>query len=237
MTTSASKILCVEDSPEYQLLVGQSLKNYDVTYASTLKDATEQLATNKYDLILLDLSLPDGDGISLFSDISAKTDGSSHFFPVIVLSAFDSISNKVAAFSLGAEDFISKPFDLVELRVRVDAKIKKISVLREKSNFMKIGNLEIDSERHQVFVVSPAGKEALSLTNLEYRILQILGKKPDRIFSREMLLNMAWGDTRHVTDRSVDVYISYLRKKLKSSNVSIETVTGSGYRLKLSDPV
>ncbi len=221
-------LLVIEDSSEVRVLLEFALEEFAVTYCSHLKDAKEKLSKNKFDLILLDLGLPDGDGLQFLTHLAAQQETKE--IPVIILSGKSEISNKVLAFSVGAEDFISKPFDPLELRARVSAKLKKSDRLQSKSELFRVGDLSFQVPKQKVHIVSDGKEESVELTSLEFRLLLTLAKAPERIFSRDFLLGEVWGSDVSVTDRTVDTHIGHLRKKIAKSQCKIDTVIGSGYR-------
>lgn len=223
-------VLVVEDSPEMRLLVEASLQDYSLTFATTLSAARQALRREKFALMLLDLGLPDGDGLQFLAEFSGDPNHSQ--LPVMILSGKAEVSNKVLAFSIGAEDFITKPFDPLELRARVAARLKKMDRRREDSEVLRVGDLLLDVPKQRVSIQAAGGAEFADLTSLEFRLLHLLARFPDRVFSRDYLLNEVWGTAVNVNDRTVDAHIGHLRKKLGESRVKIDTVVGSGYRLR-----
>ena len=223
-----NRILCIEDSEEIQILVKSALHGFEVDAVQSLRDGVKQIEMHAYDLVLLDISLPDGDGLSALLHHLKKIQEQK--IPVIILTSHSDVGKKVTAFSLGAEDYITKPFDLVELRARVQARIRKQESLKDSS--ISLGDLKIDTGKQRVTVESKSkGSLQVDLTSLEFRILTTLAKRPEIIFSRQMLLDSVWGTNVAVTDRTVDTHIAHLRKKIVKSSVQIETVTHEGYRL------
>ncbi len=223
-----SKILSVEDDLTIQALIEQSLTDYNVVSAGSLKDADHELSKNIFDAILLDIELPDGDGLKYYTKIS--NDPKFKKIPTLFLSARNEISNKLMAFSLGADDFISKPFDPLELRARISSKIKKMHSDVEEKKTKKVGDLEIDFDRQKVFQIKNGKETDLSLTAIEIKILTMLSKRNEQVFSREQILSSVWGDT-HITDRTVDSHIAHLRTKIADSTVIVDTVKNFGYRV------
>lgn len=224
-----SSILCVEDNPEIQILVEAALDAHQVTLASTLTEAKACLAKQRYDLVILDLELPDGDGMKFLTGLNSSEQATS----VFILTGKTETANKVIAFSLGVDDFISKPFDPIELRARVNAKLKKASAASDQKALIKLKDLTIDVEKQRVSIATKAGPETISLTSLEFRLLLTFARSPDRVFSRAKLLDTVWGSDVAVTDRTVDTHVGHLRKKISASAVKIETVLNEGYRLVL----
>ena len=223
------KLLLVEDNEVMRVLAANTLKEFSLSMVSTLKEAQTLILTNTFDLILLDIGLPDGDGLAFLNQLST---GPGTHTPVIIISGKNDIANKVTAFSFGAEDFISKPFDPIELKARVSAKLKKIEQAKANSDSLKIGDLLITVSNQKVVIQSNGVEQApIDLTTLEFKLLLSLAKHPERVYSREHLLSEVWGDDLSVTIRSVDTHVAHLRKKIHKSKVKIDTVIRSGYRL------
>ncbi len=228
----SKEILVVEDSPEIRILLESSLEEYRTVFCATLKDATLAMSKQPFQLIILDIGLPDGDGLRFLAELAGKPETRS--IPVMILSAKADTANKVMAFSVGAEDFISKPFDPIELKARVAAKLRKFEKEASRSELIKIGNIEIDLLRQKAHLVTRGGPEPLDLTTLEFRLLTYFAKSPDHVLARDTLLNSVWGYDVNITDRTVDTHIAHLRKKISRSNCKIETVVGAGYRFVVS---
>jgi DNA-binding response OmpR family regulator len=218
-------MLVVEDNAEMRILVEAALDEYQLTFASTLKDAKDALLKRKHELILLDLGLPDGDGMKFLAELSGQPETKD--IPVIVLTGKSETVNKVMAFSIGAEDFVSKPFDPLELKARVAAKLRKSEKAQQLSEVLRVGDLKIDVLKQKVWIKDA---EPVELTTLEFNLLLNFARAPERVFTREFLLNEVWGMNVSVTDRTVDTHVGHLRKKLAQSKTKIETVIGSGYR-------
>lgn len=221
------EILAIEDSTEMQILIESALTGHRISFSGSLSDARNQMRDRKFDLLILDIGLPDGDGLGFLSEISP---GGTPEIPVVILSGRTQISNKVAAFSIGADDFIGKPFEPAELRVRVESKLRKIALKSDRSEYFRTGDLNFDVPKQKVLVQRAIGTEEVDLTSIEFRLLLTLARNPERVYSREQLLSSVWGDNVTVTDRTVDTHIAHLRKKLILSQSTINTVIGSGYR-------
>lgn len=218
-------MLVIEDNAEMRILVEAALDEYQLTFSSTLKEAKEALLKKKHEMILLDLGLPDGDGLKFLAELSGQPETKD--IPVIVLTGKSETVNKVMAFSIGAEDFVSKPFDPLELKARVAAKLRKSEKQQLLSEVLRVGDLKIDVLKQKVWVKDA---EAVDLTTLEFKLLLNFARAPERVFTRDYLLNEVWGMNVSVTDRTVDTHVGHLRKKLAHSKTKIETVIGSGYR-------
>lgn len=216
------QILCVEDAPEMRLLVETALGVFQVSFATTLAEARAAIDKNRYDLILLDIGLPDGSGLDLLAT------GGLDQMPVIFLTGKGDIGMKASAFSLGADDFIVKPFDPMDLRLRVETRIRKSAAARKAPRTIRCGAVTLRVEEQRL-VWGQAG--SADVTSIEARIFTLLAQTPQKIFSREEILDRVWGHGVSISDRVVDVHISKLRKKISGAGVAIESVTGSGYRI------
>ncbi len=219
------KILCVDDQSDVRLILQAALKSYELTFATSMQQASELLSRTRYALVLLDVALPDGTGLEILataSDLLADV-------PVIFLSSKRDLATKASAFALGAEDFIDKPFDPKELKIRVDAKLRKQERSGKASGALRIGPVVCNLLEQRLF--TDGGDKPIDLTTLEFKIFYMLAQTPNRIFSRAEILDRAWGTSASVTGRAVDVHISNLRKKLTGSGVNLEAVIGSGYRV------
>lgn len=223
------KILIIEDNDTIKILLSSVLSHEQLVFFSTLKEAEKFLETDSCDLILLDIELPDGDGLNFLTKLNLSPE--LNHIPVIIVSGKSEITNKVMAFSFGAEDFISKPFDVIELKARVESKLKKAKLAKSQTEHLKVGDLIINTAKQKVWYNhSESSQNQIDLTSLEFKLLMTFAKRIDHVFSREVLLNEVWGNDTYVTDRSVDTHVAHLRKKLQPSSTKIETVIGSGYR-------
>ena len=226
----ASKILIVEDEPDIVELLAYHLNQarFETEAVSNGRDALNQIKANLPDLILLDLLLPEVDGLEICGLL--KQDASTAGTPVIILTAKGEEIDRIVGFELGVDDYITKPFSPREvvLRVRavlrrpVDAKPSKTSKLVE------IHGLTIDLDKHQVF--SEDG--AIYLTATEFKLLSLFTRSAGRVFTRNILMDAVWQEEYYGIDRTVDTHISRLRRKLGRFGELIETVRGIGYRFK-----
>ncbi len=226
------QILLVEDSEEYQKIVVRALNHYQIVCVENAEDALSRLEQTQFALILLDIHLPVRDGYSLLSEIQSNSETSS--VPVICLTGKTAVTDKITAFSLGADDYIIKPFDPLELRARVDAKLNKTSKSKSSGNLLFINKLEISHNTHRVFVHEGSKKNEVELTQTEFKILSCLARRPDQAFSRDQLLVAVWGEDARVLDRVVDTHICSLRKKLGPEGSFIKAVPGIGYKIQPS---
>ncbi len=224
-------ILLIEDAVDYQLMVKKAFSNAEIelTVAETAAQGRALLAERQYDLLLLDLVLPDGGGLEFMSYL--QSDERLSDIPVILLTGTTDVGTKVAAFSLGAEDYISKPFNPLELRARVEAKLKKSTKRQAPVEAMSLGDLTIHLAEQRAYCLEGGSKREIALTGREFKILAYLARNPERVFSRDQILSAVWGENIHILDRTVDTHICALRKKLGSLGHYIESLPGTGYRL------
>lgn len=202
----------------------------DLSTAETLEEGLRLLAAERFDLALVDLGLPDGEGFSICSRLQNNPELGP--VPVIFLTASESTDHKVTAFRLGAEDYVEKPFQPAELRARVEARLRKVEELEGRESRLQLGRLWLDLARFRACVRGPDGDRDLELTPQELRILHFLATQPDRVVTRGRILQSVWSGVA-VTARTVDTHVSNLRRKLQGSAVSIEGLRGVGYRLRL----
>lgn len=225
------QILCLEDDITIQALVAASLKEYTVVAAKTIAEAETLIKRGtQFCALLIDIHLPDGDGLRFLAKITQNSENQS--IPVLILSDHAGISNKVMAFTFGADDFIAKPFDPIELQARVTSKIKKKYAILEHSKIRRIGDLLLDADRQKVFWLTNGKETDLQLTAIELKILHLLSKRIEQVYSREQIMDQVWGQT-FINDRTIDSHIAHLRQKISSSQVAIETVKAFGYRANL----
>ena len=210
------KILLVEDSEMIVKAIKFLLQehNYDVSVASTIKDAKE-MVSKKYDLIILDVMLPDGNGLDFFKNYVDV--------PTLVLSAKDEEEDVVTSLDLGVEDYIIKPFRSKELLSRINNIIKR----NKKNNIKMYKNITFDLDAYRVYV----DKNEIDLTGLELKILFYLLENSGILVTREMIINKIWDESgKFVNDNTLSVYIKRIREKIGREDV-IKTIKGVGYRM------
>lgn len=210
-------ILIVEDETAINELIQRNLKLVGHTCISAYDgaEALNILGSQSVDLIILDIMLPKEDGFSVFQ----KVEG----IPTIFLTAKSGMLDKVKGLSMGADDYITKPFEMLELLARVEAVLRR--TMKQQKSF-KIEHVNIELESHQVFL----DNEAVEMTPKEYSLLETLVLNRNIALSRERLLELVWGYEFEGDTRTVDVHIQKLRKKLKLTD-NIKTVYKLGYRL------
>jgi DNA-binding response OmpR family regulator len=230
----SGKILVVEDSSESFQLIRRALGTaYNLDCARTLNEASQYLNKQMYDLILLDVILPDGEGYRLCSLL--QTNEEMKNIPVIFLTAKNTLSDKVLGFQVGGDDFITKPFDPLELKARIDARLRKREREKREANLIRVGDVEVNKDTQRASINSEGNNIDLDLTPIEYKILVNLINEPNRVFSRDEILDVVWGKNIHVYPRSVDTHVSKLRKKMAHKSDLIESVHGTGYRFASKD--
>jgi two-component system response regulator TctD len=217
------RFLLVEDNADLARSVAArlSLDGHGVDHAASLAEAADHLATAAYDLILLDIMLPDGDG----RDFLARHRRERRDTPVIVMTARAAVSDRVALLDTGADDYITKPFDFAELEARVRA------VLRRKHGAAQTLRTFADLTFDPLTATLTVAGETRELRNRELRLFEILLSGPDRIFSKGQLCDRLFSAAEAVSDNAIEVYVGRLRRKLDGSRARIETVRGVGYKL------
>lgn len=223
------KILIIEDDQGMQEVISQSLikARYVVETASTLDEARSKLLLYEYDCVLLDIMLPDGNGLSLLKELAEKKINRN----VIILSARDSVDDKIEGLELGADDYLPKPFHLAELHARIRSLMRR---RRDGEHTICLGNIELNPDQFSVKV----GGKTLDVSRKEFDILHYLISRPDRVVSKEALAEAVWGDYIDQSDNFDFIYahMKNLRKRLKSASADIElkTVYGFGYKITTS---
>ncbi len=224
---ASEKILIVEDEKDVQELLRYNLtKNgYQVEKASNGEEGLEKARRISPDLILLDLMLPGLDGLEICRGI--KNDSKTGHIPIIMLTAKGEEADVVTGLEMGADDYVTKPFSPRVLMARVKAILRRPRREADmKTEVIRIHDLEIDPGRHRVLV---AGK-AVELTSTEFNLLYYLAGRPGWVFTRYQIVDAIHGKGYPVTDRSVDVQIVGLRKKLGQAGPYIQTIRGVGYK-------
>ena len=222
-------ILVVDDEEDILELVRFNLarEGYPVICTTSGEETLKIASTDQPDLILLDLMLPGIDGLEVARVL--KSDPKTKDIPIVMLTAKGEEADIVTGLELGADDYVTKPFSLRILVARIRAVLRrKLKELPEDEAVMKIHNLVIHPGRREVLV----NDTQIQLTFTEFGILNFLAKRPGWVFTRSQIVDAVRGDDYYVTDRSVDVQVVGLRKKLGSAGKCIETVRGVGYRFK-----
>lgn len=227
MGENMDKILIIEDNKDVNLLLAETLteEGYQVESAYDGLAGTKALKTGKYDMILLDIMLPYKSGDEILKEVRRFSD-----IPVIILSAKEMVGTKIDLLKLGADDYITKPFDLGEVAARVETHLRRSRRQRQIETVYTYKDMVLDVNMKQITV---SGKE-LELTAKEYLILELLLQNRGKVFSKANIYETIWNEEYLYDDNAVKIHMSNLRSKLKKVNPSeeyIETVWGLGYRL------
>lgn len=224
------KILIVEDDIDINNLLSEILKNngYEIDNAYTGREALLLLQMKEYDLVLLDLMMPNMTGEEVIEEIRKNNKVS-----IIVISAKADKKTKIDVLRMGADDFIKKPFDIDDVLVRVEANIRRYRDFGpevEEKKILSYKDIELNEDEKLVKV----SDNIIKLTPIEYEIIKLLMKNPNRIYSKETIYKNVWNDDYIYDADTINAHISNLRNKLKkhSENDHIETIWGMGYRLK-----
>lgn len=224
-TYAVSKVLLIEDDPVTHTIVKGVLDNdKQLISCFSIAEALAYLENNPPPvLMIIDRMLPDGDGLAICTQL--RSTDTLKDVPIIFLSSKSSDTDKVGGLFAGADDYITKPANPLELKARIQAR------LRTRQSRLKLGNLTVDLATQRVSIDDAEGSLQIDLTRIEYRLLTVLLQSPDRVFARETLLTSAWGAEVNLSDRVVDTHLSHLRRKVSAANIKIESVRGEGYRL------
>jgi two-component system phosphate regulon response regulator PhoB len=223
-----SRVLVIEDEPDIRKTIDYNLskESFEVIQAASIEEGEKALASNKIDVIILDLMLPDGSGLTLCRDI--KSEPNTKNIPVIILTAKTEEVDRVVGFELGADDYVTKPFSVRELILRVKAILKRgVSTEIQTDNAQDtFGELTLNYDEYQAYI----NNEEISLTALEFKLLKHMINRKGRVQTRDQLLEDVWGYSSNVTTRTVDTHIKRLREKLGIVGDHIQTIRGVGYR-------
>jgi DNA-binding response OmpR family regulator len=226
----SKRILLVEDDPSLGFVIKDNLiiKGYDVTLCKDGEEGEQSFQNHLYDLCIFDIMLPKKDGFSLAKSVREKNKN----IPIMFLSAKSMIEDKIEGFQTGADDYITKPFSLDELYFRIEVFLRRSQEAPVASNnVFQIGQYTFDYTR---LTISKEGFEK-SLTQKEAEVLKMLCLNRERVLKREEILNQIWGDDDYFMGRSLDVFISKLRKYLKEDNsLQIVNYHGVGFRLEVA---
>jgi two-component system, OmpR family, KDP operon response regulator KdpE len=222
-------ILVIEDDPQIRRFLRATLaaEDYQFHEAVTAAEGIAQAAARQPDLVLLDLGLPDRDGLDVIREIRSWSQ-----MPIVVLSARGQEKDKIAALDLGADDYVAKPFAVGELLARIRAALRRAAPLAPDGadTVIRFGNVQADFEKRQITV----GGQEVHLTPNEYKLLQVLIKHAGRVVTQRQLLNEVWGPQHTEQSQYLRVYVAQLRRKLEQDPARpryLQTEPGVGYRL------
>ncbi|HEY4277515.1 MAG TPA: response regulator transcription factor [Conexibacter sp.] len=234
MTERSTRILLVDDEQSIQTLLSYPLRRdgYEVVQATDGREALERFDERPFDLVVLDVMLPQLDGLEVCRRLRSRS-----AVPIIMLTAKAEEIDKVVGLEIGADDYITKPFSMREFRSRVKAALRRSELSRSADRegaTLDAHELRIDPDKRAVTVRA----EAITTTYVEFEILLTLARNPGRVFTRDMLLARVWGDSAYRDPRTIDVHIRHLREKLERDAKEPEylfTVRGVGYRFRDTD--
>lgn len=219
------KVLIVEDEARLGAFLKQGLSEqaHTATWVQTCRDANNALVETKYDLVILDLNLPDGDGLSLIREWRAS--GLNE--PVLILSARDTLDDRIKGLDVGADDYLPKPFSLEELLAKMRALLRRQSVYKQ--TILERGGLRLDLLGHTVH----ANDTPVDLTGREYALLEVFMQNAGRVLTRSLISEKIWSSHYDVDTNLLDVYMSRLRNKLEAAlgRPVFKTVRGIGYQM------
>jgi len=229
-----NRLLLVEDDPNLGFIIKDNLEDrgFAVTHCENGAIAEEMLDKESYDLLLLDVMMPKKDGFSLAEDIRSRGIST----PIIFMTAKEMLEDKIRGFKAGADDYITKPFDFEELYMRIEAVLKRRgsqeNAVAPLSNEYKIGRFKLVAPELKLHL---DGEEVYTLTKKEAALLEYLARYANQPVKREEILRSIWKDDSYFAGRSMDVYITKLRKYLKAdSNIEIQNVHGVGFKLNVN---
>jgi DNA-binding response OmpR family regulator len=227
-----AKILTIEDNVETQIILKRVLeKDHDLKICYDLTSARSYIHEIDFDLVLLDIHLPDGDGFTFFKELSFSKTASQ--IPVIIISSINDLNTKVLGLKSGADDYITKPFEYEDLKARVETVLRR-GPARHNSSIINIFNLELDLLKQTVVFKSNEQLFEIDLTPIEFKILVTFCNSFEHYISREELKSIVWGST-YISLRNVDTHVCNLRKKIIGTKIDIMNKRGLGYIAKNSD--
>lgn len=222
------RVLLVEDNSGMQKIVQSAIANVcELVVAGTLSQGEQELNAHPYDLLILDVVLPDGDGFEFCKQL--RTREQFQELPIIFLTGQSDVEHRVQGFSLGADDYIVKPIELKEFVARVEAKLKRKPIIKLQTTIEK-ASFRIDLITQRIFQKDDEGKDHdLDLTPIEFKLLVQFLNNEGKIFSRVQLLLSVWGGSIKVSNHTIDTHISTLRKKLGDSGRYLKVAVKQGY--------
>jgi two-component system alkaline phosphatase synthesis response regulator PhoP len=221
------KILVIEDEKDIQELLQIYLKRdgYDVHIATDGETGLRKASQERYDLVLLDLMLPQVDGLEICRNLRSRPQTAD--LPIIMITAKAEEADRIVGLELGADDYITKPFSPREVLARIKAIFRRLEKPKAKEVRQEYGGIALDPSKHEV---TYRGKSR-SLTSKEFKLLEFFLGNRGRVLSRDILLNEIWGYDYFGTTRTVDVHVAHLRQKFQVLNKSLVAIKGLGYKL------
>jgi DNA-binding response OmpR family regulator len=222
------KVLVVDDEPNIMELAKLYLERegYQVEGVNNGQDAISVLSSLNPDIIILDLMLPDIDGFEVCRQIRAKSET-----PILMLTARKEDIDKIVGLEIGADDYLTKPFNPRELVARVKAILRRYQTGQKPSDVIEVGKLRIDQSRHETTISG----QPVNLRTKEFALLATFAENLGIVLTREKLLDIVWGYDFYGETRTVDVHVNHLREKIAGSGVQIDTFRGTGYKMKVNE--
>ena len=228
VASSHSYIAIVDDDGAIRNSLGRALRmeNYDVELFEDGLSALKAIQLRAPEAIILDLQLPDIDGLEVCRRIRRAGDAT----PILMLTARDAVNDRVEGLDVGADDYLVKPFDLAELLARLRALLRRRSVVDGDDSILRFEDISLNRSTREVH----RGDRKLDLTKIEFELLELFLQNPRQVLTRDQILDLVWGYTFDSGTNSLAVYIGYLRRKLEEGNEGrlIQTVRGVGYALR-----
>lgn len=223
-----AQLLVVEDEPKVAAFIKKGLQTqaYAVEVAMTGEQAKTLLTNTRFDLIILDVNLPDITGLELAEYIRARPSQ----VPILMLTALDTVADKLLGFEAGADDYLAKPFDFMELLARVKVLLRRSAVVQQPERILRVADLELDLHER----VARRSGQTIALTAREYTLLEYLMRNAGRVVSRVDIAEQVWDVGFDTGTNVIDVYVSYLRAKIDKNSPTklIHTLIGMGYVIK-----
>lgn len=230
MTETLARVAIVDDDPSIVTALSRALRmeNYDIQTYSDGSSALRAFQIETPDAIVLDLQLPDVDGIEICQRIRRAGDD----VAILMLTARDAVNDRVEGLDAGADDYLVKPFDLAELLARLRALLRRHTPRESDAGVLKFEDVTLNQGTREVF----RGERPITLTRIEFDLLELLMAHPRQVLTRDQILDLVWGYQFDSTTNSLAVYIGYLRRKLEEGGESrvLQTVRGVGYTLRTS---
>lgn len=225
------KIAIVDDEPDIRDLVLMTLEKngFDALAFQDGKTFYQFIEEHPVDLIILDLMLPDVDGMEICKYLRSME--KTRDIPIIMLTAKSQEVDKILGLEIGADDYVTKPFSPRELVARVKSVLRRTGVQKKSVKLLRVGeHITIDEEKYEIRI----DDQPVYFTATEFKIFQLLASSPGKVYSRDVLLDFLWGNDKFVIDRTIDVHVRHIRKKLGEYGHIIKSVKGIGYKLDLS---
>ena len=220
-----SRVFILEDQEESFTLIKKAVGAHSLTWVRTIAEAMSEF-NEGFDLVLVDIELPDGDGFQFCDWVRAQK--ATQSVPLMFISAKNAVESRIAGFSIGGDDYITKPFNIVELKARIEAKLRWKN--RDVDPILGVKGLSIDLRAQEAQIQNGSQWNRLDLTPIEFKILNLFLSEQNKALSRDEILNKIWGNGIYVYPRSVDTHVSKLRSKLGLRSGYIKSVHGVGYK-------